>query len=276
MLIFHHIGKTAGTSLRTLLKKNYQPHELVELYGPNRGSIDWYRDFFHSLSTHQKSAIKCIAAHTAHFIIPVLEEEQRSFDRNAGFENSATIRFQVFCLLRDPVDRMISWYHFAKSVADADPGGSGQVGRVLKQLNWKLEDIYLNLGGGDESTSERHWLFRHFFNGQARTLLAPHVSTRSLGYVDGVERFYQQKLKNILQNYYVVGTTEHYQQSIEDFAHRFGWKHLDCVTENVTPVRPKVTELPEEVITLVRAYNGLDMELHQSSPPNLYRFKNRI
>jgi hypothetical protein len=250
MLIFHHIGKTAGTSLRTILKQNYQPHEFLELYGPNRGSIDWYRNFFQSLSPNQKSAIQCIAAHTAHFMIPVLEEEQQ--------------RFQAFCLLRDSVDRAISWYHFARSVANKDSGGSGQVGRLLKQLNWKLEDIYLNLGDGDESTSERHWLFRHFFNGQARTLLAPHVSTKNLSYTKKIDHFHQQKLTTILQNYYVVGTTEHYQQSIEHFAHRFGWKHLICTTENVTPARPKVTELPDEVIALIRAYNSLDTELHQT------------
>ncbi|OQY47853.1 MAG: hypothetical protein DRR08_26675 [Candidatus Parabeggiatoa sp. nov. 2] len=259
MLIFHHIGKTAGTSLRNLLKRNYQPHELLELYGPNRGSVDWYRNFYHSLSATQKSSTKCIAAHSAHFIIPVLQGFQ-----NATLENPANIRFQAFCLLRDPVDRIISWYYFARTVANKDKGGSGQVGRILNQFNWKIEDIYLNLGSGDETTSEQHKLFRHFFNGQARTILAPHISTEGLKYIYEPisDNLYEDKLWAILQNYYTVGTQEHYQESVKYFAHQFGWKDLVYVKENMTPARPKLSELPDDVIALIRAYNDLDTKLH--------------
>ena len=56
----------------------------------------------------------------------------------------------------------LSQQHNSFAKLSLTSGGSGKVGRLLKQLNWKLEDIYLNLGDGDESTSEWHWLFIHF------------------------------------------------------------------------------------------------------------------
>lgn len=93
MLIFHHIAKTAGSSLLEILRRNYQPHELLELYGPNRDSVDWYQTFYNSLTSTKKASIKCITAHTAHFIMPVLAKLEQPF--------------RVFCLLRDPVDRAI-------------------------------------------------------------------------------------------------------------------------------------------------------------------------
>jgi len=257
MLIFHHIGKTGGTSLRNILKRNYQPHELLELYGPNRGSIEWYRNYYHALNhATQKSPIKCIAAHTAHFLIPVLEELAHPF--------------QVFCLLRDPVDRAISWYHFALSMAETDQGSAGQVGRVLKQRNWSVEDIYLNLSGGNENSSEQHKLFRFFFNGQARVILAPHVSTTELKYVSTPfnDRFYEAKLWKIIQQYYTVGTQERFKESVDDFARQFGWRDLTYIKENVTQTRPKISELSEEITTLIRSYNDLDVKLHNCYQPS--------
>jgi len=248
MLIFHHIGKNGGTSLRNILKKNYQAEELIELYGPNRGSVEWYRNYYHALSATQKSAIRCIAAHSAHFIIPVLEE--------------LTQPFQVFCLLRDPVDRVISWYHFALSMAESGKGGAGQVGKILKQLNWKVEDIYLNLGEGTENSSELHQTFKYFFNGQARTILAPHVSTNELKYLSAPSNDNEDKVQNIMQQYYIVGIQERFKESVEYFAHQFGWKNLSYVKTNVSQTRQKLSELPEELVTLIRTYNNIDVKLH--------------
>jgi hypothetical protein len=251
MLIFHHIGKNGGTSLRNIIKKNYPPNALLELYGPNRGSVEWYRNYYHSLEPIQKTSIQCIAAHTAHFMIPVLEELAHPF--------------QVFCLLREPVDRVISWYHFALLVAETDNGGAGQVGRMLKQHNWGIEDIYLNLGGGAENDSEKHKLFRHFFNGQARTILAPHVATAGLKYISEPPKFYEDKLWAIMQQYYIVGTQEHFKASIKNFARQFGWQDLSYTKENVTKTKPKVSELPTDVIALIQTYNQLDTQLHNKN-----------
>ncbi len=251
MLIFHHIGKTGGTSLRNIVKRNYPPGALQELYGPNRGSVDWYRHYYHALNAEQKSSIKCIAAHSAHFMIPVLEELAHPF--------------QVFCLLRDPVDRVISWYHFALSVAETDNGGAGQVGRILKQRNWRIEDIYFNLGGGAENSSELHKCFKFFFNGQARTILAPHVATEGLTYTATFPHFYEDKLYAIIQQYYITGSQSRFKESVAYFAQRFGWQDISDVKENVTKTRAKLSELSKEITALIQKYNELDTKLHKIS-----------
>jgi len=252
MLIFHHIAKTAGTSLLNILKQNYQSHELLELYGPHRASVDWYQTFYNSLTCTQKASIKCIAAHTAHYVIPVLEQLEQPF--------------QVFCLLRDPVDRAISLYYFTNALR-AEEGRGAKVGKAIRQLNWKIEDIYLNLGEGGETSSDLHELFKGYFNGQTRALLAPHIPTQGLRYTSeqtASDSVYEGKLKAILQKHYSVGVQECYKESVEHFAHKFGWKEVKYLEENITPSRPKVSEMPEDVVELIRGYNYLDVKLQSA------------
>jgi hypothetical protein len=137
---------------------------------------------------------------------------------------------------------------------------------VSTLIDWKIEDIYLNLGNGDETLSEQHQWFRLFFNGQARTILTPHVSTQGLRYLSGQSDygFYEDKLQDILQNHYTVGIQEYFQESMEYFARKFGWKNLGNVVENVTQTRLKMGELSQDVIALIRAYNDLDVKLHNT------------
>ncbi len=169
VLIFHHIAKTAGTSMRRVVKANYKRGELLELYGPNRGSVDWYNDYYHSLPFRRKATIRCIAAHSAHYLIPVIDRP-----------------FSVFSLLRDPVDRVISLYFFSKVLAKQGnaKGIGAKLGRKIERLGWDLEDIYLNVGEKNWESVEEYQLFAPFFNGQSRAILAPHRSTTDLPFYE--------------------------------------------------------------------------------------------
>jgi len=245
LLIFHHIPKTAGTSLRNIIENNYLPHEIVTTYGANRKSVDWYKKFYNSLTIEEKASIRCIAAHTVHFIIPVLIEQQHPF--------------QVFCLLRDPVDRIVSLYHFCKKIPYTKSGGGAQKGQKIRELNWKIEDIYLNLGEGNENSSELHSIFKDFFNGQTRILLSPHVNTETLEYTRISQNFYEKQVKDILQKHYVVGVQEKFSESINLFAQKFGWKNLPNRRDNIGHYENK---LSKDVIELIRSYNAIDTKLH--------------
>jgi len=145
LLIFHHIQKTAGSSLANIIRENYAADEILGVF-PNQFSVDWYRKFYDSLSSERKISVRCIAAHSAHFIIPTLIEKQHPF--------------QAFSLLRDPVYRAMSLYHFCKKRAFVGQARGAQKGRKIYELNWKIEDIYLNLGGGSEKSSDLHETFK--------------------------------------------------------------------------------------------------------------------
>ncbi|MEK7989480.1 MAG: hypothetical protein VSS52_000605 [Thiotrichaceae bacterium] len=241
IIIFHHIVKTAGTSLRFILKQNYQ---LWETYGANRDSLDWYSAFYQTLPKQDV----CIASHSAHFLIPILIEHQHPF--------------QAFCLLRNPLQRVVSLYQFVLSIADIDSGRGGQTGRMIRELGWRLPDIYTQLGTGNPRQSELHELFKHFFNGQIYTLLAPHTDVEQLAFnATELSNSQQQILDNILMRYYTVGVQEHYEASIQLLAQKFNWHTLPIVTENASTAPPLI--LPIEIQKLILKHNQLDAALHQ-------------
>lgn len=251
VVIFHHIAKTAGTSMRRVVKANYKRGELLELYGPNRGSVDWYNDYYHSLSFRRKAAIKCIAAHSAHYLIPVIDRP-----------------FRVFSLLRDPVDRVISLYYFTKVLAKQGKteGIGARLGMEIERLGWDLEDIYLNVGGKDRESAEKRQLFAPFFNGQSRAILAPHRATVDLPFYNETTETvtsFQSTLDELLERHYVVGVSERYEESITLFATTFGWQHVFIEHKNISKQRPRGKEIPEELAMLIRSFNQMDNSIHQ-------------
>ena len=132
-------------------------------------------------------------------------------------------------------------------------------------MNWTIEDIYTNLGNGNEKSSDLHQLFKNFFNGQTRMILDPHIPTHNFVYSseDALDIDYDNKLHNILDNYYTIGLQEYYNESVDMFSQVFGWRKLVYSKENITKFKPKVSELSDDTISLIRKYNQLDVKLHR-------------
>jgi len=220
VVIFHHIAKTGGTSLRKVVQANYKGKALLELYGPGRGSVAWYDEHYHALSRRRKAEIQCIAAHSAHFIIPVIDRP-----------------FQVFTLLRDPVDRVISLYYFTKILAKSGAGRGAEIGQELERLGWDLEAIYVNIGLKQGGSPEQRLLFAPFFNGQSRAILKPHADVATSLIVKGVPEKVaplRALLDDVIQRHYVTGVTEAYEPSVRYFARVFGWRRIFFEQKNKT------------------------------------------
>ncbi len=247
VVIYHHIAKTGGTSLREVVQANYKGKALLELYGPNRGSVAWYEAYYRSLSPERKAAIQCIAAHSAHYIIPVLDRP-----------------FRVFTLLRDPVNRVISLYYFAKTLTRKGKGKGADIGRLLDALGWDLGDIYRHAAQG-EIDPEHASLLAPFFNGQTRAILGPHLDVTGIPFLPGAPASLHNALQHalhILDAHYELGVTEAYAQSVQYFARVFGWRRVFIDHVNRTKMRPSVQEFPLDVIDRIREYNQLDVILH--------------
>jgi len=253
LVIFHHMPKTAGTSLRKAMLANYARDGSVLLYRgdertgapPPRRPAE-YREWWRTLDPERRERLRLVASHSANCLT-------RFVDRP----------FRVVSLLRDPVDRVASLYDFFKwqTTRDDRPAWELEVGDELVGRDWSLADIYLNLGGGGPSSSPLHQVFAEFFNGQTRSVLKPWDEDAALGYwVGQPDEAIDLKARalDLLFRQYVVGVQERYEQSLQLFASSFGWDELAVHRLNVREPEP----LDPETRELVAAHNEIDAELH--------------
>lgn len=247
LLVFHHIPKTAGTSLRELLRRNYAPGTLVELE-PGK-SHEWWAGWYRGLAPTERRSLECIVAHGANKVLPTLIEEG--------------VEFRVITLLRDPVELCASKYYYTRELAEVDGEDFGNlVGRLLVEHDFGLADIFSQLGGGSAHVSELHALLAGFFNGQARQLLTP-FGGLGMGFERGTEAFTKAETLARVLDMYLVGVVERYEASIRYFAAELGWSHVEVERRNITRSRLEAPPVDAETTALVRAYNAVDTELHQ-------------
>lgn len=262
LLIYHHLPKTGGTSLLSVVKENYGPGEVAELYrdvaklhseaaaeGGIPDDTEWYRDWYGSLPEAERDRIRCVASHTAQHLMPSLGRP-----------------FRAFCLMRDPVERVWSQYHFLRrlSAKEGKRGRGAVTGQEIEQRGWELADIYRELGGGGPRTSKLHEQFKGFFNGQTRSILAPWRDQSKLEYWAGVPEqgdALRVRALEILELHYVVGVQEQFERSLERFAAELGWQRLSVPRLNseatATRGRPDA-----ETRSLILAHNQIDAQLH--------------
>ena len=253
LVIFQHMSRTAGTSLRRAILQNYKAGEVMLLYGPDERSGGApprlpaeYREWYRTLDPHVRERLRLVASHSANCLTRFVERP-----------------FRVVSLLRDPVERVASLYAFFKwqTTREDRPPWDLDVGDELNRRGWSLADIYLNLGGTDLSVSPLHNRFSEFFNDQTRSVLKPWDLGHELrfwsGQPDEAVDLKQQAL-DLLSRQYVVGVQERYEQSLQLFADSFGWDELPVHRLNAR-AREQVDPDTRE---LILSHNEIDAELH--------------
>jgi hypothetical protein len=259
LLFFHHVPKTAGTSLVDVLRANYGAG-LLELYdGPQ------IRDALSVQGEARRRALgisretRCIASHSCEIVVPLLPAN-----------------YQAMSVLRNPIERVISLYYYARSISESDPNHGGAAGRILIERGWSLDDLYDALGGATagEKSSELHATFWDFFNGQARHLLRPYKPVARIPYQRGLPekvRDFMTAFRGLLADRYGVGIQEEFETSVRVFAARYGWRQLTFPRKRRTEQRPKAREVAQATREKILEYNRLDMRLWREARQALAR-----
>jgi hypothetical protein len=239
LIVFHHIPKTAGTSIIELLRRNFSAEELLLLYGHEGRS---HRDSFASAITNKDVKLRCVALHNPEEIVPIIPGQYR-----------------CFTMLRDPVERVVSLYHYALKVAHRYPQRD-LPGQAILRNCWTLGDIYKELGEGYETSSDTHRIFREFFNGATRSLLAMQDTKIELGFFEDLNRTLMNQVLEFLRAKYVVGITEAFQLSVNRFARCFNWSVITYPRERIYD---RMCETPGPTRELIRRYNRIDSIIHK-------------
>lgn len=227
-LIFFHIGKTAGTTFRYILLRNYpEVASLSMLYGINPKCVDELK----KLPPERRAEIKYVHAHMTPFGI------------HEYLPHSTYVT-----LLRNPLDRVISaYYHIQRE-------RTHPLHHTLVSNNMSFQD-YLTSG---VATAEVQ-------SGQTRIISGIKGVDWVTGAGPLSQDVLEQAQNNLEHYFSLVGLTERFDESLLLLKKLLGWSYFNILYRklNVAPWRPSQKEMPQDVLEILKEYNELDLKLCQ-------------
>lgn len=213
-LIFLHIPKTAGTTLNRIIERHYNPFSIFTI---NPYRIKASTERLKRLPEARRRRLRVVRGHFAYGIHECLPQ--------GG---------SYVTLLRDPVARVLSAYHFI-------------LRRPLNPLHRKLKTERL-------SVEDCVRLFPQFQNLQCRFIAGLENPA-----ING-ERLLDIAKDNLTNSFSVVGICERFEESLILIAKAFGWEVSCYQNQRVARSRPIVEP---KLTGLIREQNQLDDELYK-------------
>lgn len=220
-ILFDHVPKCGGTSVNYLLRKNYRDRKIYWIDGtdPLRSVAE-----FKALSKKERWEFDLVAGHLAHDLLDYVHPE--------------SLRVTV---LRNPVDRIVSHYYYAKS------NNEHYLYDVIHSKNLSLDE-YVQSEISDEL---RNWCTMHF-SGFSRDS----AESDPQGAVEAAYRV-------LMEKYNLVGIMELYSCFSKQLCEMANLLPIrEAVKQNVNVMRPKTDEIEPDVINNVIRLNSLDLKLY--------------
>lgn len=217
-IIFLHIPKTAGSSLNFILLKIYGLKKMFFItYKKQQDFID--------LPADKINYYDVILGHHSFGIHKYI---------------SSDIKYITF--LRDPVSKVISYYHYAKR------NQFHRFYKIINDENISIEEFVRN---------DKH--FNPVYNDQTKRLAGLKTKTNN-------ELITKETLKeaiyNIDNHFAVAGITERFDESILLMKKELGWSYPTYIKQNVAKKSEKKDEITEDIKQLIIEKNQYDIELY--------------
>lgn len=223
-VLFLHVPKTAGSTLRSIIRAQYPQEATFEM-----DDVTTHQADFERLPPEKRASLRCVMGHIR-------------FGAHAFLPHPST----YITLLRDPVERMISHYYFVKSQGPDSRWGEHYLHRRVIDDNLSLQD-YASIGLDPELD-----------NGQARFI-------SGLWLCSDARELLETAKRNLATSFHAFGPTERFDDVLGLFARRLGWAPIAYVRENVSPDRPKKSQVDGQTIRRIEECNAVDMELYDWS-----------
>ena len=214
-IIILHLPKTAGTSLRLIIQNNYRAKELFFAYNrhPKFNST-------HELSGFSSSEFEKYKIIMGHF----------SFNKELfPFEDRRYVT-----VLRNPVDRVISYYH-----------------HVMNRDEWRGREISMS-----EYMMTSEDIDLQFQNHQTRLLSGMRQNP--------ITEANLKQAKYNLENYFIhVGTSEKFNETVAELRELLGWKRAKMFYENKSANKWAAGPCTKEDLDKIQELNEFDIKLYE-------------
>lgn len=225
-VIFLHIPKAAGTTLHRILERQYPPAAIFSIGSDAHTSIREFKE----LPDAQRAAIRLFRGHMPYGLHTYLPQPTT-----------------YFTILRDPVERVISYYHYilrtpAHYLYDTVVGQKMSLKALLESgLPIMMNDTQVRLISGV-------WA--------------------DVGFGECTPGILEMARHNLAQSFSVVGLAEQFDATLLMLKRMYGWGHMFYVRENVG--HGSQLQHDSATLALIRQFNQLDQALY-SETQNQFR-----
>lgn len=234
-LVFFHIPKAAGNTIKGILTSLYPAHQVYRIDGEriresNRALESW--------PLERRRELRVVMGHMAfgvHRLLPA----------------PAT----YFTVLREPVSRLVSHYHFVRS------HHGHYLHRFVMSNRISLVD-YVTRGLATELDNGQVRMLAGLEDEPARLFRTPEVPPGYVGWGECNRLHLERAKHNLAAHFAVVGLHARFEESLQLMKHRFGWTVRSYESKNQTPDRPPIEGIPRETRDAILRVNALDVELY--------------
>jgi hypothetical protein len=228
LMIFVHIPKTAGTTFREILDRQFMPSQIRRIGPDFQAGINQIK----ALPGAEKDRIGCISGHLPYGL-------------HACFDNRS-VRYISF--VRDPVDRVLSEYLYFKKKPELLPLIGLDRTRKLTPHDYLH---YLRQVGMDNFQTR----ILSGYNNLLEHVLPPYGPLPAeIG-----EAF----IDRLLDDYAFIGTVELFDESLLLMQQLFNWRSIRYVSRNVAETGSEKLELKRSLGAEILRLNKLDSLLYQ-------------
>ena len=223
-VIFLHIPKTAGTTLRRILENQYAPDEQYSTYPTALQPHASLAAFSHLDEAH-RLRIRLLMGHMPFGLHAFLPQPSR-----------------YFTILRDPVERVVSHYYFLHRFPTRNP--SQQDHTTAMTLQHFVENPMIV-----EAKNLQTRMISGVMNQEATKTSDEALLTHAK--------------HNLREAFDVIGLAERFDETLLLLKNAFHWRQVFYVKLNVTRARPQQDGIAPEIRSLIQKNNQLDLDLYR-------------